>query len=146
MSLGRRVAVKVLPRPFLSNSRSAQRFAREAQTAAKLHHTNIVPVFGVGQDAGYHYYVMQLIEGVGLDALLARLQKPGREATGPHIGPETHTSASGRSVDGLEGSYRRSSRKVSKRKRQPGPTHRHRTSPFAPSQTTGGALPGLGSR
>ncbi|MCY2990082.1 MAG: protein kinase [Planctomycetota bacterium] len=55
LSLGRRVAVKVLPCQLLLGGKSAQRFAREAQTAAKLHHTNIVPVFGVGQDAGYHH-------------------------------------------------------------------------------------------
>ena len=47
-----------------------QRFQREAQTAARLQHPNIVPVFGVGQHQGYHYLVMQLIRGIGLDELL----------------------------------------------------------------------------
>ena len=46
------------------------RFQREARAAAKLHHTNIVPVFGVGESEGVHYYVMQFIPGLGLDAVL----------------------------------------------------------------------------
>ena len=45
-----------------------ERFRREARAAARLHHTNIVPVFGVGEDEGVHYYAMQFIQGQGLDA------------------------------------------------------------------------------
>src|SRR5436305_931976 len=67
-SLGRRVAVKVLPDSALSDGNQVRRFEREARAAARLHHTNIVPVFGVGQEAGHHYYVMQFIPGMGLDA------------------------------------------------------------------------------
>jgi len=74
-SLGRHVAVKVLPRQSLLNPRQVQRFHRESQTAARLHHTNIVPVFGVGEHEGFHYIVMQLIRGVGLEAILASLQQ-----------------------------------------------------------------------
>lgn len=66
-SLGRRVAVKLFPRQVLSDSRQLKRFHSEARTAAGLHHTNIVPVFGVGQQDGLHYYVMQCIQGKGLD-------------------------------------------------------------------------------
>ena len=69
-SLGRRVALKVLPSSLLSNDEQLRRFEHEARTAAALHHTNIVPVFGVGQDQGFHYFVMQRIDGYGLDALL----------------------------------------------------------------------------
>ena len=69
-SLGRRVALKVLPKTLLSNDEQLRRFEHEARTAAALHHTNIVPVFGVGQDHGFHYFVMQRIDGHGLDALL----------------------------------------------------------------------------
>ena len=72
-SLRRRVAVKVLPQSSLLRPRQLQRFEREAQTAAKLHHTNIVPVFGVGAEGNYHFIVMQLISGVGLDEVLARI-------------------------------------------------------------------------
>src|SRR5438309_1773418 len=48
---------------------------REARAAARLHHTNVVPVFGVGQESGRHYYVMQFIPGMGLDAVLEELRR-----------------------------------------------------------------------
>ena len=38
-----------------------------------MHHTNIVPVFGVGESDGFHYLVMQRIDGLPLDRMLARL-------------------------------------------------------------------------
>src|SRR5262249_17972537 len=69
LALGRRVALKVLPVTGLGGGRP-ERFLREAQTAAGLHHTNIVPVFDVGQVAGNPYYAMQLIRGRGLDRVL----------------------------------------------------------------------------
>jgi serine/threonine protein kinase len=72
-SLGRRVAVKVLPRQALLDPKHLRRFRREARIAANLHHTNIVEVFGVGEEAGFYYYVMQYIHAVGLDAVISRL-------------------------------------------------------------------------
>ena len=78
-SLKRRVAVKVLPSVPLTDSKRYQRFEREARTAAKLHHTNIVPVFGVGQQDSYHYYVMQFIDGVGLNEVLDDLRRAGAD-------------------------------------------------------------------
>lgn len=74
-SLDRRVAVKILPAQMARSERHLARFVREAKAAARLHHTNIVPVFGVGQDHGIHFYVMQFIEGQGLDAVLHDLQQ-----------------------------------------------------------------------
>lgn len=74
-SLGRRVAVKVLPRPLLLDSIQLKRFEREARTAARLHHTSIVPVFGLGRHEGYHYIVMQYIRGVGLDVVVRELRR-----------------------------------------------------------------------
>ena len=75
MSLGRHVALKLLPRNMLIDAKAKQRFEREAKAAARLHHTNIVPVFGIGEDDGMPYYVMQFIEGLGLDAVLEELKK-----------------------------------------------------------------------
>ncbi|MCS7305298.1 MAG: protein kinase [Thermoguttaceae bacterium] len=72
-TLGRRVAVKVLPSIHLSSPSAVRRFHREAKAAARLHHTNIIPVFGVGQQEGIHYYVMQYIRGVSLDEVLTEL-------------------------------------------------------------------------
>src|SRR4051794_40723433 len=74
-SLGRRVALKVLPGHALLDPRQLARFRREARAAAKLHHTNIVPVFGVGEQDGLHYYVMQFIAGQSLDAVLEELRR-----------------------------------------------------------------------
>ncbi|MBC8875195.1 MAG: serine/threonine protein kinase [Planctomycetes bacterium] len=72
-SLARRVAVKVLPKHVLLLDKHLKRFQREAQTAAKLRHTNIVSVFGVGEQDGLHYYVMPLIRGIGLDEIIREL-------------------------------------------------------------------------
>lgn len=60
ISLGRHVALKVLPAELLDVPKQRSRFERETKAAAKLHHTNIVPVFGVGQDDGLGYYVGKL--------------------------------------------------------------------------------------
>jgi serine/threonine protein kinase len=86
--LGRRVALKVLPSTADPDHRKVERFKREARAAAKLHHTNIVPVFGVGQQGDQRFLVMQYIEGQGLDAVireLRHLKKPVAE----HIRAET---------------------------------------------------------
>jgi serine/threonine protein kinase/formylglycine-generating enzyme required for sulfatase activity len=73
VSLGRHVALKVLPSQALADAKHKRRFEREAKAAAKLHHTNIVPVFGVGEHEGMPYYVMQFIQGLGLDVVLHEL-------------------------------------------------------------------------
>ncbi|MBX6315760.1 MAG: serine/threonine protein kinase, partial [Isosphaeraceae bacterium] len=81
-SLGRRVALKAIPHPDLLDAKRLHRFRREAQAAAQLHHTNIVPVFGAGEHDGLPYYVMQYIRGSGLDLLLEtwrRGQRPRAE-------------------------------------------------------------------
>src|SRR5262245_20177971 len=73
-SLGRKVALKVLPAHPRLTPEHLERFRREAVAAGRLHHTNIVPVFGVGEHDGTPYYVMQLIAGQGLERVLARLR------------------------------------------------------------------------
>ncbi len=77
-SLGRRVALKVLSAGSLQDPKQVLRFLREAKAAAKLHHTNIVPVFGVGRQDGHHYFVMQFIAGLGLDVVLDDLRRMRR--------------------------------------------------------------------
>ena len=71
ISLGRRVAVKLLPLAGALSSRSLQRFRNEARAAATLQHPHIVPVHECGVENGTHYYCMQLIEGQSLAELLA---------------------------------------------------------------------------
>jgi hypothetical protein len=75
VSLGRRVALKVLPRFFLANPESVERFRREARAVARLHHTNIVQIYGTGEQDGLQYFVMQLILGTGLDSLIHGLRR-----------------------------------------------------------------------
>jgi serine/threonine protein kinase/WD40 repeat protein/tetratricopeptide (TPR) repeat protein len=77
ISLGRRVALKLLTQRMLRDGVQKRRFEREAKAAARLHHTNIVPVFGSGEHQGTPYYVMQFIQGLGLDVVteeIARLE------------------------------------------------------------------------
>ncbi|TWU39779.1 serine/threonine protein kinase [Novipirellula artificiosorum] len=71
LSLRRHVALKVLPRGYFNNRVRRDRFQREAQIVGRLHHTNIVPVHGIGSDEGYDFFVMQYIDGVSLDQLIA---------------------------------------------------------------------------
>lgn len=72
VSLRRRVAVKVLRFGAVADEMAMQRFQREAETVALLHHTNIVPIFAIGAEAGVHYYAMQFIEGRDLAELARR--------------------------------------------------------------------------
>ncbi len=84
-SLGRRVAIKVLPKQSLLDDDALQSFRREASTAAAMHHSNIVPIFGTGQCDGTHYLVMQLIRGKSLDRLIFPIDALAR-AGGPPSG------------------------------------------------------------
>jgi serine/threonine protein kinase len=74
LSLGRRVALKVLPFAAALDAKQLQRFKNEAQAAAHLHHQNIVPVYAVGVERGVHFYAMQLIEGQNLAQAIADLR------------------------------------------------------------------------
>lgn len=74
-TLGRHVALKVLPRHVARDETSLERFRREARSAAKLHHTNIVPVFEVGHEGDICYYAMQFIQGQGLDLVIEELRR-----------------------------------------------------------------------
>jgi len=63
LSLNRTVAIKVLPRRFSENPEYVQRFYKEGQAAGKLNHPNIVQAIDVGEAGGYHYFVMEYVEG-----------------------------------------------------------------------------------
>jgi serine/threonine protein kinase/tetratricopeptide (TPR) repeat protein len=99
ISLGRRVALKVLPFAAMMDPRQLARFRNEAHAAASLQHQGIVPVHFVGCERGVHYYAMQLIDGRPLSAVIAELRRlaaagaagppqaappPGGEPTVPH--------------------------------------------------------------
>lgn len=76
LSLGRTVALKVLRFGAVSDPEAIDRFKREAETVATLHHTNIVPIFSVGTDSGINYYAMQLIDGPSLHQVAAESDIP----------------------------------------------------------------------
>ncbi|QDS99614.1 protein kinase domain-containing protein [Adhaeretor mobilis] len=74
LSLDRTVAVKVLPFAAVLDPQQIARFRTEAQAAAQLHHPHIVPVFGVGQERGVHFFAMQFVEGQSLEAAISELR------------------------------------------------------------------------
>jgi eukaryotic-like serine/threonine-protein kinase len=78
--LGRRVALKVLPNAAMLKPVQLERFQREARAAAQLHHTNIVPVYGVGVQDGIHYFAMQHIEGRSLDVIVKEVREERSES------------------------------------------------------------------
>ncbi len=63
LSLNRTVAIKVLPKRFSENPEYVERFYKEGQAAGKLNHPNIVQAIDVGEAGGYHYFVMEYVEG-----------------------------------------------------------------------------------
>ena len=70
--LRRQVAVKVLPPEFAFRDEVRRRFLREAEMAARLSHPNIVPIYSVDERSGLVFFVMALVEGESLAAMLAR--------------------------------------------------------------------------
>jgi serine/threonine-protein kinase len=72
ISLDRPVALKILKPELLSNPTYLARFEKEAQSAARLNHANIVTVYNTGQIDGHRYIAMEYVEGTNLKELLAR--------------------------------------------------------------------------
>src|SRR5262245_34056320 len=98
VSLGRRVALKVLSGHMVGDRKALERFRREAKAAARLHHTNIVPVFEVGKEGEVAFYAMQFIQGQGLDQVidgLARLRDHSRHGGVGSPAPTAVAAASG---------------------------------------------------
>jgi serine/threonine protein kinase/WD40 repeat protein len=86
-SMGRRVALKVL-KPEIVGQRQLARFLRESRAPGRLHHTNIVPIFGIGECDDLHYYAMQFIYGESLEKVIADLRhlRDGRCGPAPATG------------------------------------------------------------
>jgi serine/threonine protein kinase len=97
----RRVAIKVIP--FLQSSRMRESFEREARTAARLRHSHIVPVFAFGEHDGLCYYVMRLIQGVGLDWLIRQLSGKEGVVLPHHIAAQFATSSEKRQPETVLG-------------------------------------------
>jgi tetratricopeptide (TPR) repeat protein len=98
VSLNRKVALKVLSGSLGLTTKAVIRFQREAEAAAKLHHTNIVPIYATGEQEGAHYYAMELIEGPGLDQVISQvreMQKPAAQENAPGAVSPSAGTASG---------------------------------------------------
>ena len=100
-SLGRRVALKVLPRYMAEDEQLLARFRREARAAARMHHTNIVPVFEVGQDGEHVFYAMQLIQGQGLDSVIKDVAGLPARPSGPQDRGVTLRPSAEATVEGV---------------------------------------------
>jgi serine/threonine protein kinase/Tfp pilus assembly protein PilF len=74
ISIGRRVALKVLPFAAMLDKQQLNRFKNEARAAGTLDHPNIVAIHSVGTERGVHYYAMQLIEGQSLAQVVEQLR------------------------------------------------------------------------
>jgi uncharacterized delta-60 repeat protein len=74
VSVGRRVAIKILPFAALLNETQLERFATEATAAARLQHSGIVQIYSVGCERGIHFYSMRLIEGPSLAQVITGLR------------------------------------------------------------------------
>jgi serine/threonine protein kinase len=83
VSLKRQVALKVLASGLGLSARAVERFHREAEAAARLHHRNIVPVYATGEQDGTHFYAMELIEGPSLDQVLKQLKQAKGDRPSP---------------------------------------------------------------
>jgi serine/threonine protein kinase/WD40 repeat protein/tetratricopeptide (TPR) repeat protein len=97
-SLKSHMALKVMHPRFRADRDHVRRFQTEARSAAKLHHTNIVPVFDYGEQEGVCYYAMQCIAGVGLEHVLddvRRLRAGARCDTVAATGSAAQASAIG---------------------------------------------------
>lgn len=94
LSLGRDVAVKVLPMAALLAPKQLERFKYEAQAAAVLDHPNIVSVYSVGSERGVHYYAMQLIHGQNLAEIVSAFaEAPSAQANRPALDQDTDMGA-----------------------------------------------------
>ena len=86
ISIGRMVALKVLPLTAMLDGKQIARFRNEAQALGQLEHPHIVPIYAVGEDRGVHFFAMRLIEGIGLDGVIDTLR-------GRCSAPEPNSSA-----------------------------------------------------
>ncbi len=84
-SLQRVVALKVLAPHISSSPKAIIRFQREAQAAAKLHHTHIVPIFAQGEADGNYFYAMEFVSGEGLNAIIAGYRQKNNLDPAPDV-------------------------------------------------------------
>ena len=84
--------MKVLSTGLGLTTKAIMRFKREAEAAAKLHHTNIVPVYWTGDENRVPYYAMELIDGPSLDHVICQLRADSDSAKGEAPSSTQNTS------------------------------------------------------
>ncbi len=99
-SLSRQVALKVLSNSLGLTGKAVKRFRREAEAAARLHHTNIVPVYVTGEEQGVHYYAMELVEGLSLDHIIRQMRDGQSGMSGVDPARRSPDSTSSRDLPG----------------------------------------------
>ncbi len=85
LSLDRHVAIKVLPEQFNTDDDTIARFKKEARAMAALDHPNIVPVYAIGQQGSFHYFVMKFLEGHTVAETLEKMRADGRQRFEPPL-------------------------------------------------------------
>ena len=125
ISLNRRVALKVLLGIGRSNPQAVERFRREASSAARLTHPNIIQVYAFGEADGHHFIAMEFVDGPSLERVLMDGKCPDRIYTDD----PTEADAERRSDDDAVGSRARAGADGRRRlaERRPFPHARHST-------------------
>jgi hypothetical protein len=93
LSLGRLVALKVLPAHLTLRPDAVERFRREASMAARLRHPGIVEIHAVGEEAGTHWFAMELVAGTPLDRVLQGMRDEPLERSGGAPSPARSRNA-----------------------------------------------------
>jgi tetratricopeptide (TPR) repeat protein len=88
LSMGRKVALKILPLAVMMDRNGLARFKNEVRAVATLDHPNIVPIYSVGEERGVHYFAMQLIHGQSMARVIEQLRR-----TEPQLGASSITTA-----------------------------------------------------
>jgi serine/threonine protein kinase len=86
ISLGRHVALKVLPFAAMLDRQQLARFKNEARAAATLKHPNIVSVYSIGCERGVHFFAMELIEGQSLAQVVEQMKARSHRQAGTRQG------------------------------------------------------------
>ena len=148
-SLKNRVALKVMHPRFRADRAYLRRFQTEARSAAKLHHTNIVPVFDYGEQDGVCYYAMQCIDGVGLERVLEDVRRLRAAAGGETAAGDRSPATSDGDRRGCGPALRNRPRPVDRpvhrlRRRLPSTPYRRRNHgrQLSPAIATSGAAAG----
>lgn len=99
VSMGRKVALKILPLAAILDQQRLDRFHNEVRAAATLDHPHCVPIYAVGEERGVHYYAMKLIRGQSLASVIDELRSRGAFADAYFERPAKTPSSNGHVIE-----------------------------------------------